>query len=125
MWSKITIISYSTKQNFVRKNNNVFYNNHNVSLSRKLYNYVFPPHGYSCGSETGTLFLCIIQPEVSNSLLLQSLFKMYSNFQNTTLIKCRLLKVRNHKLRHPKVSAKSKDTNNWHVVTRELQIVIC
>lgn len=65
----------------------------------------FPPHGYSCGSEIGTLFLCIIQPEVSHSLLLQSLFKMYCNLQNTTLIKCRLLKVRNHKLRHQKVSA--------------------
>lgn len=52
---------------------------------------------------------------MSKSLLLQTLFKMYSNLQNTTLIKCRLLKVINHKLRHQKVSAKSKDTNNWHV----------
>lgn len=72
----------------------------------------FPPHGCSCGSETGTLFLCIIQPEVSNSLLLQSLFKMSSNLQNTRLIQFCPLKVSNHKLRLPKVSAKSKDTNN-------------
>lgn len=55
---------------------------------------------------------CIIQPEGSNSLLLQIIFKMHSNIQNTTFIKCRPLKVRNHKLRHQKVSAKSKDTNN-------------